>query len=241
MKKLILGLSLLAIAATTTFVACTKNGVSKTEANTQKEGKNLLRATTNNSFYSSLWTQKIGVDSIKYTSTTSATENFDIYGSSINVNGITLDLNSATFSVEKSNNITTLKVMLAGSSNLVEFTLNDNNKTIFDVTNNIVVDSLYFEDIYKSTMLSVAMFLYDATFNPSPEGPQGLPPRGPGCDIEVVTVSHRKSLALSHLARRISILTGPGYGCTAVPGIDTGCLWGDFCCVAVQEVHCPNC
>lgn len=244
MKKLILGIAMLAIVSTIIFVACTKNVGKKESFSTTHEQSNQLRATTVNSYYNSKWTQKFGLDSIVYQSTTTGTENFQLFGKSHTINGISLNLNSSTLSVNKIGNIITINVSISSISQNIQYTLNTQTKEVFDVTNNETVDSIYLENELKNTYFSLAYTLYDATYNPSPETPivSGIISGGGGgrrCEMDCMYISHKRSKSVAGCHAFVAKMCSPTYGCTPSGTFDTGCLWEDFGCVTTSSVFCP--
>lgn len=239
MKKLILGLSILTLSLAGIFVACKKSLNDNTNSSVNKP-LNSSRIVNGTNIYNSKWTQKVGVKSITYISTTNGVENFQLNAIEKNINGYSVNLNAANFSVKVVDSIITLKLAISGSP-IIEYTMNKNSKVVIDNSSSQIVNDEYLLNDHNNTKFGLALSLYDATFNPNPDLPAALPPGGgSGCDRTIMSFRKSRSFAEMRCSSAASAFCAAHPDCTTVAGVDSGCLWEDYCCVATQEIHCTG-
>ncbi len=112
---------------------------------------------------------------------------------------------------------------------------------MIDIVSNVTVNDEYLNNIVNNNCFAMAMSLYDATFNPSPVPPTSAMVSGGAhrCNLTCFYSSSSRSRAVAGCNAFANEMCGPSYGCTKLFSVDSGCLWGDYCCVATQEVSCP--
>lgn len=122
-----------------------------------------------------------------------------------------------------------------------------NDKSIVDLTNNKIVDDFYFNDTRLSTKLTLSIVLIDLlesnNFSEEMEDEfdnNYLYGRAEGCSRTITSIRYTRSSAEYHVNEATNTYLNENPGCERVYGVDSGCVWEDYGCVASQEIRCTG-
>jgi len=165
----------------------------------------------------------------------------DIAAKKMNINGFDVNLNNAKFAIESKGAQTRLTLTIEQSSS-IQLDLRNEYKQIYYAGSN---SPIKFESLSEkeATRIMIALVLYNEMMNPGVErqvskNRVGEPELNAGCDRTIMTIYSTRSAATDHLKTTTDQFLKAHPDCFKVHGVDSGCLWGDYGCVATQEIHC---
>lgn len=161
-------------------------------------------------------------------------------------NNFFVGLNSSELLVDDAEQIIIAELRLRNSETKIKFKIDKATQEITDEETSQKVDNVYLSDIKRNTKLSVLLIVLNATRPTTdielsdnfyfPNHSQSLR----ACRRTIVSIQDRRSSAISTVeAITIGFLRNHP-DCRRRFGVDSGCLWGDYLCIATQEIECTG-
>ncbi|MFN7686579.1 MAG: hypothetical protein ACK5OP_02505 [Sphingobacteriales bacterium] len=161
------------------------------------------------------------------------------------INSLPYDLNNSTFSIKYQGNQIAISLICPDGNKQsgMKYILNSLDKSIVDATTNEKIN-LNDLSIEESTSLTISLIIYNEIENRYAERidlssnsyVQAL--SAGGCDRVIASIRYTRSSATDHVKTATNNFIQAHPDCFTVHGVDAGCVWGDYGCVATQEIHC---
>lgn len=187
--------------------------------------------------------------SARITRLTQATQHFGITG----LNTVRLQPDAISITIDQDNIVTPkaftytkisesqVRLVLTEDQKTTSLFLDkDNGTVLFEELNiDIAADNAPELSIDEQTRAALSITLYfELTVQSFPRtDPEPQRPRL-SCELAAMSFRYTKSSAEEHVTAFANKYIAGHPGCRKQYGVDTGCAWGDFMCVAVQQITC---
>lgn len=205
----------------------------------------------------------MGINSILETSKNTSISTFEIIAKAKIINNIEFNLNLIKLNVKEDDKNINL-ILLVNEKLKYSFILDKKTKLIYKSVNNRIISFENFvKDKKDETYFAIAMVLLDNIKNAGknavlnskiennnlsnpnnspignklsvlPEGEEG------GCERTIMSIRTTESSAISHVNSATATYIEDHPDCKKIYGVDTGCLWGGYGCVATQSIKCTG-
>ncbi len=171
---------------------------------------------------------------------------YKIIASSKIVNNYEINLNEITFELTDLKNDFLLSLTSISNIDVLqsfpETKIKLSNNSIIDVNTNTIISNEELESNEKlSVQVLVSLIIFNEIKNPDLiKNSDEFLSKAKACDRTIAHIGTTKSgsTAAVTTATNTFILANPD--CSTVGGVDSGCIWGDYGCIATQEIHCTG-
>lgn len=172
-----------------------------------------------------------------------------------------MNLNSSSLNIKNSRNTYELILKINNKNNI--YVLNKVNKEIFKIEQG---KNVYMETLLKNkreeTILAIAMITFSEIMTKSNNEFGGKinnqnstnvtfgknnyrlvnndPEMSPACERTIATIRPTETGAISNVTAATNKFIKDHPDCKRVYGVDTGCLWGGYACIATQSISCSG-
>jgi hypothetical protein len=173
---------------------------------------------------------------------------YKLEANQIRINNTLINLNDANYIYSIDNDYINIK-MNSGNKN-VTLILNNNDKSIFYKEKNILLKANQrYNDISESDNadISIAMaILIELTnkkitrYDFTKENYNTVKVQSASCEKTLVSIDYTESRVSARIENLTNSYLSSHKDCHTIYGVDTGCLWGDYGCVATQSISCSG-
>lgn len=192
----------------------------------------------------------IGISSITDKNQINSLEKtYQLFGVKKILNNYFVNLDSAFLKIKniKDGIVLELQINNQISKSKLVFKINSLTKNIIDLDNYEMVNQSYLDNELNHVKALVIMSLYQEISRPNSnkinasfKSEEFSPNLAAGCDRTLATLSDTRSGAIDGLKTSVDNFLTKNKDCVRVYGIDSGCLWGDYLCVATQAIRCSG-
>lgn len=179
---------------------------------------------------------------------------YRLFGISATINENKINLNDFMVKVENSNEGSEIFTIYTNKKE--EFcSYKFNNLEIFDIKLSKKVNNKYLEFENNNLKALIMLLIYseiksqeflkfsqnkiDETINEI-NAFESLTQRGGGCNRTITLIRYTESSAIYHVQQATQTFLEDHSDCSTLYGVDSGCLWGGYGCVATQQIHCSG-
>lgn len=163
------------------------------------------------------------------------------------LNGYNYNLDGLNVIVDSDPDYNRIQIIPDGKENGLQekisyiFFKKDPNKNR-DLILNEIVDDNYLDDEKKTAQYIIASIILSSIDNKSFESEfvkyDNITEGGKVCDRIIASIRISRSNAIGHLNSAVKNFLSQHSDCHTVYGVDSGCLWEDYLCVASQSIQC---
>jgi hypothetical protein len=221
-----------------------------TESVVQKDGIKILAASKESQFLSTFSTS-LGIDTISMISNSSTIKIYGISGKKRNVNNINVNLDGAKFTIETGGSEYKLILELNEQYNnrKLIYSLDKLTKVITNLTNQekLLVQNSNLNNLEETKLLTVLTLFNEVRSSDSQtltadvkKSISTREAKSQSCDRTIMSVRSTRSSAISNATTATNTFIKAHPDCHTVYGVDSGCIFEDYGCVATQSVSCSG-
>lgn len=186
--------------------------------------------------------EKTGLKKVLATKKSAFSRTYKIFAKNVNINGFDINLDSAEFKIQNisKGELVSLKLNNQKSFNLL---IKKIDKEIWDLDKNeLLTKSLSLDSSINWTNTKNAIVLilyYNLDFVNKIQEQQNWAGKDLyECKRAIVALNTTRSSAIENLTSTVTAFIKQHPDCSTKYGIDSGCLWEDYLCIASQEIIC---
>lgn len=211
------------------------------QGNQISEKQNLTKSTDVSSMAKSL-----GIVSINKAFVADTKTEYKIVANPKVVNDFNINLNDVVYEITEINGEINLHLYknldINGNLQFPDLKFKLSNGIIIDLQNNIQINDQELEANDKLHLqVLISMIILNEIKNPQSNiANNDFQGRLKSCDRTIAAIRSSRSSATNGVNSATNRFITGHADCTRVNGVDAGCIWGDYGCVASQEIHCTG-
>ncbi len=233
------------------FYSCENEIISSSQESSSTSKMNTQDKISTNEINQDLLSTITGITAIEKISNNERGQEFRLIATSKVVNNYGFDLNDLTVFLQEDINSKTIKFSTNENGLQSEifyyFSTDSNSKKAIDLTNKQIIDETYLDDEKNNVKYQIALLVLtkieegnikENGFIFNANNSNSLSKKA--CERTITSLRYSRSSASNHVKSATDKFIAEHPDCKRVDGVDAGCLWEDYGCVATQAISCSG-